>query len=96
MSLPNVPSEQLCRWGPQCPICAQSAQNLKTEDSDLEEEDWNGDRQKTKEEEKQKNGDQLKRKFAAEQYTNSCYPPSPQYRLSYDIQDRPSHHINPY
>ena len=52
MSLPNVPSEELCRLGPQCPICAQSAQNLKTEDSAWEEEDWNGDKWKAKEEEK--------------------------------------------
>ena len=39
MSLPNVPSEELCGWGPQCPICAQSAPNLKTEDFNWEEED---------------------------------------------------------
>ena len=55
----NKSSEELCRWGPQCPICVKSAPNLKTEDS--EEEDWNGDRQKAKEEEKQKKEDQLKR-----------------------------------
>ena len=58
-----------------------AAPNLKTEDS--EEEDWNGDRQKAKEEEKQKREDQLKRNY---------YPPSPQYIPSYNIQDRQSHH----
>ena len=49
-SLPNAPSEELCGWGPQCPICAQSTPNLKTEDYNWEEEDWNGDSQKVKEE----------------------------------------------
>ena len=28
-SLTNAPSEELCGWGPQCPICAQSNPNLK-------------------------------------------------------------------
>ena len=74
MSLPNVPSEELFRLEPQCPICAQSAPNLNTEDSDLEEEDWNGDIEKVKEEGKQKNEDQLRRKFTAEQCTNGYYP----------------------
>ena len=46
----NMSSEELCGWGPQCPICVQSASNLKVEDS--KEEDWNGDRQKVNEEEK--------------------------------------------
>ena len=44
--VPNMPSEELCGWGPQCPICAQSATNLKMVDSDWEEEDRNGDRWK--------------------------------------------------
>ena len=51
-SVPNVPSEELCGWGQQCPICAQSTPSLKMEDFDWEEEDWNGDRQKAKEEER--------------------------------------------
>ena len=34
----------------------------------------------------------MKRRLSAEQHTNNYYPPSPQYRPSYDIQDRPSHH----
>ena len=38
----NKSAEEECGWGPQCPICAQSAPNLKAEDS--EEEDWNGNR----------------------------------------------------
>ena len=33
----------------------------------------------------------MQRKLAAEQHTNNYYPPCLQYRLSYDIQDRPSH-----
>ena len=45
----------MCGWGPQCPICVQSASNLKAEDS--EEEDWNGNRQETKKE------DQLERNY---------------------------------
>ena len=92
MSLPNVPSGELCGWEPQCPICAQSALNPKMEDSDWEEEDWNWDRQKGKEGEKQKKEDQLKGKLAAEQHTNNYHPPSPKYRPSYNIQDRLSHH----
>ena len=40
----NKSAKEVCGWGPQCPICVQSASNLKTEDS--KEEDWNGDRQK--------------------------------------------------
>ena len=67
-------SEELCGWGPQCPICAQSIPNLKTEDSNWEEEYWNGDRQKVKEEEKQKKEDQLRRKLTAKHYTNNYYP----------------------
>ena len=82
-SLPNMPSEELCRWGPQCPICAQSTPNLKTEDSDWEEEDWNGDIQKAKEEEKQKKGNKLRRKLIGGQCTDNYYVPGPQYRLSY-------------
>ena len=35
----NKSLEELCGWGPQCPICEKSASNLKTEDS--EEDDWN-------------------------------------------------------
>ena len=54
-------SEELCGWGPQCPICVKSTLNLKTEDS--EEEEWNGDWQKAKEEEKWKKEDQLKRNY---------------------------------
>ena len=77
----NKSSKELCKWGPQCPICVQSTPNLKTEDS--KEEDWNGDRQNAKEEEKQKKEDQLKRNY---------YPPSPQCKWSYDFQDRQSHH----
>ena len=91
-SLANVTSEELCRWGPQCPICAQSAPNLKIEDSDWEEGDWNGDIQKAKEEEKQKKEDKLRRKLAAEQCTNNYYPPSPQHNPFYRVQDGPSHH----
>ena len=64
-SLSNVPSEELCGWGPQCPICAQSALNLKTEDSNWEEEDWNGDKQKAKEEEKQKKGRPVEKKICS-------------------------------
>ena len=45
-----------------------------------------------KEGEKQKKEDQLKRKLTAEQCINNYYPPSPQYRPSYNIQDGPSHH----
>ena len=73
-------SEELCRWRPQCPICAQFAPNMKTDDS---EEDWNGDRQKAKEEERQGKEDQLRRNY---------YPPSPQYTPSDDFQNRQSHH----
>ena len=68
-------------WGPQCPIFVQSTPNLKTEDS--KEEDWNGDRQKAKEEERWGKEDQLKKKLLS---------PSPQYIPSYDFQDRQSNH----
>ena len=51
----SKPAEEMCGWGPQCPICAQSTPNLKAEDS--KEECWNGDRQGTKKE------DQLKRTY---------------------------------
>ena len=77
----NKSSEEMCGWGPQCPICAQSTPNLETEGS--EEEDWNGDRQKAKEEERQRKDDQLKKNY---------YPPSPQYIPSSDFQVRQSHH----
>ena len=60
---------------PPCPICVLSAPNLKAKD--FKEEDWNGDRQKTKK------GDQLERNY---------YPPSPQYSPSYDFQDGMPHH----
>ena len=42
----NKLAEEMCGWGPQCPICAQSTPNLKAEDS--EKEDWNSDRQETR------------------------------------------------
>ena len=35
----SVPSEEVCRWGPQCPVCTQSTTTLKTEDSDWEEKE---------------------------------------------------------
>ena len=71
----NKLAEEVSGWGPQCPICAQSAPNLKAEDS--KEEDWNGDRQRTKK------VDQLERNY---------YPPGAQYSPSYDFPDRLSHH----
>ena len=39
----NKPAEEECKWGPQCPICTQATQNIKTEDT---EEDWNGNMQR--------------------------------------------------
>ena len=63
--------EEVCGWGPQCPICAQSASNLKTEDS--KGEDCNGDRHKAKEEEKWGKGDQLKRNYYP-QVHNTYHP----------------------
>ena len=86
----------MCRWGPQCPACAQSTLHPEPEDSDWEK-DWDGNIQKSKREEKQEKEDTLRRKLAAEQCTDNYYPPSPQYRPSYkenplNIQDRPSHH----
>ena len=61
----NESSGELCGWGPQCPICVQSTQNLKAEDS--KEEDWNGDEQKSKKE------DQLERNYypSSPQYSPS-------------------------
>ena len=46
----NKSAEEICEWGPQCPICAKSIPNLQAED--LEKEDWNGDRQVTGKEDK--------------------------------------------
>ena len=34
----------------------------------------------------------MRRKLITEQCTSNYYPPSPQYKLSYRVQDRPSHH----
>ena len=70
----SKPTEEVCGCGSQCPICTQSTQNLK---EDSEEEDWNGNRQRTKKE------DQLK---------GTHYPQSPQYAPPYDFPDRLSHH----
>ena len=56
MILPSVPSEELCRWGPHCSVCTQSAPHQEPEDSNWEEEDWDGDIQKVKREEKAKEG----------------------------------------
>ena len=95
-SLPIVPSEELCTWGPQCPVCVQSSPDPEPDDSDWEDQDWDGDIQKAKREEKQRKEDKLRRKLAAKQCTDNYYPPSPQYRLSYEenplnIQGRSSH-----
>ena len=83
MTLPNVPSEELCRWGPQCSVCAQSDPHPELEGSNWEKDDWNGNIQKGKMEEKQKKEEELRRKLTAEQHTGNYYPPNPQYRLSY-------------
>ena len=29
----SKPTEQECRWGPQCPVCTQATPNIKTEDT---------------------------------------------------------------
>ena len=58
---------------------AQSAPHRQPEDSDWEEEDLDGDIQKAKRDEKQEKEDKLRRKVAAEQCTDNCYHPSPQY-----------------
>ena len=62
MTLPSVPSEELCRWGPHCPVCTQSVLNPEPEDPNWEEEDWNGDIQKAKRDKKQKKEDKLGKK----------------------------------
>ena len=68
-------AEEVCGWGPQCPICTLS--NPEPERRRFQEEDSNGNRQRTKKEE------QLKRTYS---------PPTPQYSQSYDFPDRLSHH----
>ena len=41
MMPPQNKVEEMCRWGPHCPVCAKSTPNPKAETS----EDWNGKRQ---------------------------------------------------
>ena len=60
-NMPNMPSEEMCRWGPQCPVCVQYAPHPRPKDSNWEEEDWNGDVQKAKREEKQRKEEELKK-----------------------------------
>ena len=50
---PQGKAEEMCRWGPHCPICAKSTPNPKAECP----EDWNGKRQ-----------DQLQRNYYSPPY----------------------------
>ena len=70
----NSPAEEECRWGPQCPIYIKATSNIKPENT---EEDWNGDRQRNR------NEDHLERNY---------YAQIPQFSPAYDFPDRQSHH----
>ena len=97
MSLPNVPSEELYRWGPQCPVCAQSTPNPKQKGFQLGEKRLGWRHTEGKKGRKAKKEDKMRIKLTAEQCTDNYYPLSPQYKPSYketplNIQVRPSHH----
>ena len=67
------------RWGPPCPFCAQSAPHPSSKESDWSNEDWNGDRQRVREDKKE----QQKKEEEKNKVPNDYYPASPVYDPTY-------------